>query len=150
MIRRAEKTDRDLLFTLFSEFYASEAVLHSVPENFHAAALDELFSARPMQHAFLLCDGVTPCGYALLAEKFSHEAGGRELWLEELYLRQEARGKGLGSAFFAYLKPWAAQAGFLRIRLEIAPENSRAAALYHRHGFKPLDYLQLSWTPEEV
>lgn len=150
MIRPAEKTDEALLLSLFDEFYTSPAVLHPVPQEYHAATLDELFSERPMQRAFLLCDGETPLGYALLAQKFSHEAGGAELWLEELYLRETARGKGLGSAFLEFLLPWAQAAGFRRVRLEIEPENHRAEALYLRLGFEPLPYRQLAWTPEEL
>ena len=97
MIYLATKPDRTLLNTLFSEFYASDAVLHSIPQSYHDAALDELFSGASRQRAYVLADGETPVGYALLSEKFSHEAGGPELWLEELYLRKAARGKGLGS-----------------------------------------------------
>ena len=103
MIYLATKTDRTLLNTMFSEFYASDAVLHAIPQAYHDAALDELFSAASRQRAYILADGETPVGYALLSEKYAHEAGGLELWLEELYLREAARGKGLGSEFFRFL-----------------------------------------------
>lgn len=149
MIRLAEITDRKSLNTLFSEFYASHAVLHSIPQRFHETALDELFSARSTQRAYLLEDGEKAVGYALLSEKFSHEAGGTELWLEELYLREGARGKGLGSAFFRFLLDMAAKEGIARVRLEVEPDNTRAAALYTRLGFAPLPYHQMAWTPEE-
>ncbi len=150
MICKAEITDRKLLNDLFSEFYASEAVLHPVPQSFHDATLDELFSDCSRQRAYLLKDGEISVGYALLSEKFSHEAGGMELWLEELYLREDARGKGLGSAFFQFLFKQAERERICRIRLEIEPDNTRAAALYRRWGFKPLPYDQMVWTPGDA
>lgn len=149
MIRIATKTDKNLLYTLFSEFYASPAVLHMIPQSYHKTALKELFSPASRQRAYLLEDGETTVGYALLSEKFSHEAGGMELWLEELYLREAARGKGFGGDFFRFLLDTAKQEGIARVRLEVEPENTRAADLYARVGFQPLPYHQMAWTPEE-
>ena len=148
MIRIATISDRNLLKTMFTEFYASDAVLHTIPQAYHERALDELFSASSRQRAYLVEDGEMPVGYALLSEKFSHEAGGMELWVEELYLREAARGKGCGSAFFRFLLETAQKEGIARVRLEVEPENTRAAALYARLGFQPLPYNQMAWTPE--
>lgn len=143
MIQKAEKSDAPLLRELFEEFYQSDAVLHPIPPAFHEATLDELFSAHSTQRCYLLDD----CGYALLSEKFSHEAGGRELWLEELYLRPAYRGNGLGHKFFKWLFSEARREGIARIRLEYELENTRARRLYRSLGFAPLEYGQLFWTP---
>lgn len=143
MIRSATPADRRILRELFDEFYRSDAVLHPVPAAYHDAALDDLFSGGTTQSCFLLCEQDAVCGYALLSRKYSHEAGGLELWLEELYLRPEARGKGLGSAFFEFLRTYAASLDARRLRLEVEEENTGAMRLYARMGFTPLDYLQM-------
>ena len=143
MIRPATTDDRGILREMFDEFYRSDAVLHSVPAAYHEAALDDLFSEGTSQSCFLLCDGEAVCGYALLAEKYSHEAGGLELWVEELYLRPEVRGKGMGSAFFDYLRDYAAAHDVRRLRLEVEEENTGAMRLYARMGFAALDYRQM-------
>lgn len=143
MIRPATTDDRGILREMFDEFYRSDAVLHPVPAAYHEAALDDLFSEGTSQSCFLLCDGEAVCGYALLAEKYSHEAGGLELWVEELYLRPEVRGKGMGSAFFDYLRDYAAAHDVRRLRLEVEEENTGAMRLYARMGFKALNYRQM-------
>lgn len=143
MIRPATGADRRILRELFDEFYRSDAVLHPLPAAYHEAALDDLLSGSTTQSCFLLCDGEAVCGYALLAEKYSHEAGGLELWVEELYLRPEVRGKGMGSAFFDYLRQYAAARDVRRLRLEVEEENTGAMRLYERQGFAPLEYRQM-------
>ena len=81
------------------------------------------------------------CGYALLSKTFSQEVGGRVVWLEEIYLRENSRGKGLGKEFFAFFKQKYAAAR--RLRLEVEPDNARAEKLYRSLGFEELGYKQM-------
>ena len=124
MIRPVTSADRAVLRELLAEFYDTDAVLHPLP----ACLLEQ--------------DGET-AGYGLLSLKYSHEAGGLELWVEELYVRPAFRGRGLGHEFFAWLRGLSAAEHIRRIRLETEPENERAAALYARMGFSPLGYCQM-------
>ena len=71
------------------------------PASYHDAALDELFRPDSLQRACLLEQDGETAGYGLLSLKYSHEAGGLELWVEELYVRPAFRGRGLGHEFFA-------------------------------------------------
>ena len=105
--------------------------------------LDELFRPDSLQRACLLEQDGETAGYGLLSLKYSHEAGGLELWVEELYVRPAFRGRGLGHEFFAWLRGLSAAEHIRRIRLETEPENERAAALYARMGFSPLGYCQM-------
>ena len=131
MIRPVTSADRAVLRGMLAEFYDTDAVLHPLPASYHDAALDELFRPDSLQRA------------GLLSLKYSHEAGGLELWVEELYVRPAFRGRGLGHEFFAWLRGLAAAEHIRRIRLETEPENERAAALYARMGFSPLGYCQM-------
>ena len=107
------------------------------------APRDELFRPDSLQRACLLEQDGETAGYGLLSLKYSHEAGGLELWVEELYVRPAFRGRGLGHEFFAWLRGLSAAEHIRRIRLETEPENERAAALYARMGFSPLGYCQM-------
>ena len=132
MIRPVTSADRAVLRELLAEFYDTDAVLHPLPASYHDAALDELFRSDSLQRACLLEQDGETAGYGLLSLKYSHEAGGLELWVEELYVRPAFRGRGLSAA--EHIR---------RIRLETEPENERAAALYARMGFSPLGYCQM-------
>ena len=119
MIRPVTSADRAVLRGMLAEFYDTDAVLHPLPASYHDAALDELFRPDSLQRACLLEQDGETAGYGLLSLKYSHEAGGLELWVEELYVRPAFRGRGLGHEF------------------------ERAAALYARMGFLPLGYCQM-------
>lgn len=142
MIRKIEKEDKELFLRLTRDFYASPAVLHPVPDEYHTAVFEEMMRSDVYAEGYLLIgtNGV-PAGYALLAKTYSHEAGGPVVWIEELYTVPEARGKGLGREFFAFLEGRYGGA-VRRFRLETEPENERAQALYRRLGFEELGYLQ--------
>ena len=79
-------------------------------------------------------------GYALLVNTWSQEAGGRAVWIDEIYVLPEFRGQGMAKQFSAELKEIAPAA---RYRLEIEPDNERAEALYKSVGFEELGYKQL-------
>ncbi len=138
MIRPITKKDRELYLTLAEEFYSSPAVLHAVPREYFTRTFDEMTRSSDYTQGYILCDGDSPVGYGLLAKTYSQEAGGKVIWIEELYVREGARGKGLGKEFFAFANTLGAK----RLRLEVEPDNERAIALYHALGFQPLTYLQ--------
>ena len=125
------------------EMMAAEGISVRVIDMHTIKPLDELFRSDSLQRACLLEQDGETAGYGLLSLKYSHEAGGLELWVEELYVRPAFRGRGLGHEFFAWLRGLSAAEHIRRIRLETEPENERAAALYARMGFSPLGYCQM-------
>lgn len=140
MIRKLTRNDREIYKSLAHEFYQSDAVLSSVPDEYFDRTFDEIMQSTRYAEAFLLCRGGDAVGYALLAKTFSQEAGGNVVWIEELYVRPEHRGAGLGSEFFRFLFKECPAA---RYRLEIEPENEAAVSLYKRMGFEILPYGQM-------
>ena len=140
MIRRIRPEDREIYLKMAHEFYHSDAVLHPVPDENLTVSFDEMMRSD----AYLNClifeqDGKT-AGYALLCKTWSQEAGGKAVWIDELYVLPEFRGQGIGHEFFAELRTIEPAA---RYRLEIEPENLRARKLYESMGFESLGYLQL-------
>lgn len=142
LIQKVRKEDQEEFIELLGEFYHSEAVLHPVPKAHFERAFYEAVSQSPYVAAYLLKKGGKTAGFAQLAFSFSTEAGGRVVWVEELYVRPQFQGKGLGSEFFQFLEEEYG-ADSARIRLEIEPDNVRAQKLYEKVGFQALNYLQM-------
>ena len=77
--------------------------------------------------------------YALLCSFWSNELGGEVCILDELYVAESHRGRGLATSFVKGLVgrvlPWFSSA--VAVELEVTPSNARARALYERLGFEP-------------
>lgn len=141
MIRNLRLQDKQIYLALAAEFYASPAVLSPVPQSHFEATFSELMRSDVYAEGFLLEREGEAAGYALVAKTFSQEAGGLVVWLEELYIREAYRGRGLGREFFAFLEGRYPTAK--RFRLEAEEDNVRAIGLYRRIGYRILPYAQM-------
>lgn len=142
MIRKMTESDRDLYIEMAEEFYHSDAVLHPIPRAHFEKTAEEALKSGTYAEIYLLEYEGEPAGYGLTARTFSQEAGGQVLWIEELYIREAFRSRGLGREFFSYLEE--NNKGVLsRLRLEVEADNTRAISLYERLGYEVLDYVQM-------
>jgi ribosomal protein S18 acetylase RimI-like enzyme len=99
------------------------------------ATLAELLAHPEWGRAWLLCADGKPAGYAVVALAFSLEFGGRNAFLDELFVRPSARGRGVGSIALRLLQHACRQMGARSVALEVSLDNTRAEALYRREGF---------------
>src|SRR6516165_5718387 len=98
-IRPAGKEDVALLFAMIRELAVSEKSLDKLA-NTQADLLEDGFSAEPKFHALIADWEGKPAGYALFLDFYSTWRG-REIFLEDLYVRPDFRGKGIATALMA-------------------------------------------------
>ncbi|MDO4633573.1 MAG: GNAT family N-acetyltransferase [Eubacteriales bacterium] len=140
MIRPMKNEDRQSVIDMMRIFYHSEAVLSDGSEEIYRNDVETCLSDSPFLEGFIFEEEGKTAGYAMIAKSFSTEFGKPCIWIEDLYLKEEYRGKGLGTAFFRYLEERFPQVIF---RLEAEEENERAIAVYHKNGYQVLPYLEL-------
>lgn len=141
MFRKAIENDKEFLFEMFDEFYASDAVLHPIDRSYYQNTFDEIIESDVYLEVYIIECGGQSVGYAMISKSFSPEAGGRIIWIEEIFIKEEYRSKGLGREFFAFLETKYKDC-IKRLRLEAEPGNKKAIKLYSSLGFKPLNYMQ--------
>lgn len=140
MIRKITENDKNEYLKMADDFYHSDAVSHCIPKENFLNAFDEAVKGSPFIELYILeQEGIT-AGYAAIAVTYTTEGGGKTLWLDELYVKEQFRGKGLGKSVIEFLQ---ADKSVKRIRLEITPENERAKALYKSEGFAECEYRQM-------
>lgn len=126
--------DREAVLELLTGQY----VEHGIPvvrEELERAILGVL--EEPRRGVLLLArvEGV-PVGVAYISFIWSLEHGGHSCWLDELYVRPEHRGQGLGERMMHAVLEKARQDGCIAIDLEVEASHGRAAHLYERFGFR--------------
>lgn len=134
--------DHDLVLPMVADFYRTDAVDHEVPveimERSFAAAADP---KEPLLRGVLACLDGEIVGYVYLTFCYSAEVGGRCVFIEEIFLKEEFRGKGLGREIMAWMEGEYPEAR--RFRLEVTQVNQSAIRLYEGSGYKYLRYDQM-------
>ncbi len=136
-IRPMKPGDVPAVIDMMRGFYASPAVLSDGSEEIFAADAAECTGDSPYAEGFVFEDGGALLGYAMLAKSFSTEFGKRCIWIEDLFLQPQARGKGYAGRFFSFIKARFPDCVF---RLEVEKENAAALAAYKKSGFDFLCY----------
>ncbi|HCR82229.1 MAG TPA: N-acetyltransferase, partial [Lachnospiraceae bacterium] len=116
--------------------------LHPIPDSYIERTFEECMKSDTYVKIYIMEYEGKPAGYGMLVKTFSQEAGGYVYWLEELYIMEKYRSKGLGSEFFNYVEK-NREEEVTRFRLEVEEDNTRARELYKRLGYKDLDYRQM-------
>lgn len=140
MFREIQKKDEQEFLAMEQAFYGGAAVLHAIPQAYMRRTFEEVTSGSPYAKCYLFEEEGKICGYGLLSFTYSNEVGGRVVLLEEIYIKDEFRGKGIGSRFIQFVIN---QHPAERYRLEVSEENRRAEQLYERLGFQCLPYRQM-------
>ncbi|MEA2624018.1 MAG: hypothetical protein QOD06_63 [Candidatus Binatota bacterium] len=76
-----------------------------------------------------------PVGYVVLTLGYSLEFHGRDAFLDELYVREPHRGRGVGTAAIAVVEEACRELGVGALHLEVERRNVRAAELYRRLAY---------------
>jgi len=141
MIREITQDDKEVFMAMAKEFYSSEAVAHSLDTRIIEANFSTAINEPHRLRAFIIEDGDVPVGFALISFYYATEVGGLVVLIEDVYLSEACRGKGLGSKFIEFVEKEYPAAK--RFHLEVAEGNTRAIALYKKLGYEVLVYVQM-------
>lgn len=141
-IKKMEQRDTNEVFEMMRDFYDSPAILHDVSEEVLRRDIDACTSDNPYMEGLVFRAHGGIAGYAMLAKSFSTEFGGICIWIEDLYMKPEYRGGGIGTQFFGYLeKTYQGQAVLLK--LEVERGNTWAIEVYKKCGYRELPYMEM-------
>jgi GNAT superfamily N-acetyltransferase len=140
MIRKMTEKDRMAVIDMMRTFYASDAVATNGSEEIFQNDVDACVSDNPYAEGYVFEDAGKLLGYAMLAKSYSTEYGKRCIWIEDIYIKEDYRGNGIGSKFFGFLEESYPDVLF---RLEAEEENERAIHVYKKSGFDVMPYLEM-------
>lgn len=117
---------------------------HPFDEPAARAALEALIGDDTLGRVWLITEDAEAVGYVVLAFGYSLEYHGRDAFIDELYLAEAARGRGIGRLVMGLVEDEARALGVRALHLEVARPNHRAQALYRSAGFAGNDRFLLS------
>ena len=136
LIREGQQEDIPLLLSFIKQL----AQYEELPGNVVATEellTDQLFSL-PRTAYFLIAEiNHKPVGYALYYYTFSTYLGRKSLYLEDLFIKPEIRGKGYGFKLFKYIATIAAEEQCGRMEWSVVNWNQPAISFYQKLGAKP-------------
>lgn len=145
-LREMRESDRDAVLEMMRGFYASPAVQSDGSDEIFNRDIDECISDSVYASGYVFeADDGSPAGYSMLAHSYSTEYGRPVVWIEDLFLKEEARGCGLADMLFDRVRE---QYPDHTHRLEAERDNARALRSYEKNGFHEIPYVELLRHPE--
>jgi ribosomal protein S18 acetylase RimI-like enzyme len=126
--------DIETIVSLMEKFYAIDN--YPIKSDVSKALFEEFISNQNLGKAWLIVSDNEIVGYLILTFVFSFEYQGKIAFLDELYVTETARGKGIGSEAIAFIKTESHKLSLKLIYLEIEPHNEKAQKLYLANGFE--------------
>jgi len=143
-LRLAKEEDLSLILRFIKELADYEKLLHEVVAT-EEILRESLFERRAAEVVIAEYQG-EPVGFALFFHNFSTFLGRPGLYLEDLYVRPEMRGKGIGKLLLSYLAKLALERGCGRFEWWCLDWNKSSIDFYKSIGAIPMD----EWTVYRV
>jgi GNAT superfamily N-acetyltransferase len=133
--------DAPLILALIKELAEYERLSHEVTAT-EQHIRDTIFGSRPAAEVLLASDGGEPVGFAVFFTTYSTFLAKPGIYLEDLFVRPHARGKGIGRALLERLAQVAIERDCGRIEWAVLNWNEPSIGFYKKLGAVPLD----EWT----
>jgi ribosomal protein S18 acetylase RimI-like enzyme len=129
----AREADVETLLDLARAFHAEDGhPLDAAGE----AAVARVAEGEPLARGWVARLDGNPVGYVVITVGFSIEYGGRDGFIDDLYLAPEVRGRGLGRRMLEFALMQATLLGIGTLHLEAETSNDAATRLYRSAGFE--------------
>ena len=142
-LTRADVVDLDPVLVMVRDFHAHDhlpfdpVVVRRI--------LETLIANDSLGRLFLVRSDEDVVGYVVLGFGFSIEYLGRDAFVDELFLVESWRGRGVGRRVLSLLQSEARRLGLGALHLEVTRGNTRALALYASSGFRDSDRTMMTW-----
>lgn len=140
-IERATERDVPVVLQMIRDLAEYERMADQVVAT-EASLREALFTGRPDAEVLLAYADDRPAGFALFFHNFSTFVGRRGLYLEDLFVKPEFRGAGIGKRLLVELARIALERNCGRFEWSVLDWNEPAIGFYKKLGAVPLE----EWT----
>ena len=129
-----EIADISIITQMMQDFYA----IDNYPMDVEVAKnlFQEFISNEHLGKSWLIYSENEIVGYIILTFIFSFEYGGKIAFVDELFIKETARGKGIGKEAIQFIQREVPKLSLKLLYLEVEPHNENAQKLYLAHDFE--------------
>lgn len=129
-----EIADIEIITQMMQDFYAIDNYPMDVEVT--KTLFQEFISNEHLGKSWLIYSENEVVGYIILTFIFSFEYGGKIAFLDELFIKETARGKGFGKEAIQFIQQEVPKLSLKLLYLEVEPHNENAQKLYLAHDFE--------------
>lgn len=134
IFKSLETSQIETITQMMQDFYAIDN--YPIDIEVSKNLFQEFISDESLGKSWLIYDDSEIVGYVILTYIFSFEYGGKIAFLDELYLKEIARGKGIGKQTIQFIKEQALLLNVKLLYLEVENHNENAQKLYLANDFE--------------
>ena len=129
-----EIADIEIITQMMQDFYA----IDNYPMDIEVAKtlFQEFITHEHLGKSWLIYSENEIVGYIILTFIFSFEYGGKIAFVDELFIKETARGKGFGKEAIQFIQQEVPKLSLKLLYLEVEPHNENAQKLYLAHDFE--------------
>ena len=129
-----EKVDIPTITQMMQDFYAIDNYPMAVEES--KKLFQEFITNENLGKSWLIFSENEIVGYIILTFIFSFEYGGKIAFIDELFIKETARGKGFGKEAIQFIQGEVPKLSLKLLYLEVETHNENAQKLYLAHDFE--------------
>ena len=137
-IKPATETDVPLILSLIKDLAAYEKLSHEVVAT-KSILRESLFGEKPYAEVAIGHYDSIPAGYVLFFHNFSTFTGRPGIYIEDIFVKEAYRGKGIGKALFLYVAGLATDRRCKRLEYAVLNWNEPALNFYKPFGAQRMD-----------
>jgi diamine N-acetyltransferase len=131
--RTAVDSDTEAILGFMRSLYEQDGVAYDEPVA--RRTLAAIMGDRALGRVWMICEGSEPIGYMVLTLGYSLEYGGRDAFIDELFVHESRRRRGIGRKALQFFIDACRDLDVRALHLQVHRPNRAAQELYRKFGF---------------
>jgi len=143
ILHLATSEDIDRILPMIEAYHSFDGI--ETDDAHRRAAIDPLLAGSPHGAIWMVGPRKSPVGYIAVSFGWSIKMGGLDGFIDEFWIREKVRGRGMGGETLAALQTTLRDAGVKALHLVVNAESAQATRLYSTAGFRQRRFNLMTW-----
>jgi hypothetical protein len=143
ILHLATSDDIDRVIPMIASYHDFDGI--ETDDAHRRAAIEPLLAGSPHGAIWMVGPRMAPVGYIAVSFGWSIEVGGLYGFVDEFWIREKVRGRGMGGEALAGLQATLRDADVKALHIEVSAESAKATRIYTTAGFRQRRFNLMTW-----